>query len=237
MHEAANRRDERAAQRRDEDLAQREDEPQIPALGVDYGNLQAAPVSFIHVTFHPAWGEVKDETPCTAQGEGMCVDDDILVVPAVIAEAEIEQGSEEAGTQVTQQQDEAAREVAENVDAHGPVGDQNFAYVGGGASIMGTLSGGGNIVISLGEKCLLGANSGVGIPLGDRCTVEAGLYITAGTIITLINDQKEQTGKIKARELAGNSDLLFRRNSVTGTVECLTNKSVVELNSELHASN
>ena len=109
--------------------------------------------------------------------------------------------------------------------------------IGGGASIMGTLSGGGNIVISLGEKCLLGANAGVGIPLGDRCTVEAGLYITAGTIVTLINDQKQQTGTIKARELAGNSDLLFRRNSVTGTVECLTNKSVVELNSELHASN
>ena len=109
--------------------------------------------------------------------------------------------------------------------------------IGGGASIMGTLSGGGNIVISLGEKCLLGANAGVGIPLGDRCTVEAGLYITAGTIVTLINDQKQQTGTIKARELAGNSDLLFRRNSVTGTVECLTNKTVVELNSELHASN
>jgi 2,3,4,5-tetrahydropyridine-2-carboxylate N-succinyltransferase len=109
--------------------------------------------------------------------------------------------------------------------------------VGGGASIMGTLSGGGNMVISLGEKCLLGANSGVGIPLGDRCTVEAGLYITAGTIVTLINDQKQQTGKVKARELAGSSDLLFRRNSVTGTVECLTNKSVVELNAELHASN
>jgi 2,3,4,5-tetrahydropyridine-2-carboxylate N-succinyltransferase len=109
--------------------------------------------------------------------------------------------------------------------------------VGGGASIMGTLSGGGNMVISLGEKCLLGANSGLGIPLGDRCTIEAGLYITAGTIVTLINDQKQQTGTIKARELAGNSDLLFRRNSVTGTVECLTNKSVVELNSELHASN
>ena len=109
--------------------------------------------------------------------------------------------------------------------------------VGGGASIMGTLSGGGNMVISLGEKCLLGANSGLGIPLGDRCTIEAGLYITAGTIVTLINDQKQQTGTIKARELAGNSDLLLRRNSVTGTVECLTNKSVVELNSELHASN
>ena len=109
--------------------------------------------------------------------------------------------------------------------------------IGGGASIMGTLSGGGNIVISLGEKCLLGANAGVGIPLGDRCTVEAGLYITAGTIVTLVNDQKQETGKIKARELAGNNDLLFRRNSVTGSVECLTNKSVVELNTELHASN
>ena len=109
--------------------------------------------------------------------------------------------------------------------------------IGGGASIMGTLSGGGNIVIALGEKCLLGANAGVGIPLGDRCTVEAGLYITAGTIVTLVNDQKQETGKIKARELAGNNDLLFRRNSVTGRVECLTNKSVVELNTELHASN
>ena len=84
---------------------------------------------------------------------------------------------------------------------------------------------------------MLGANSGLGIPLGDRCTIEAGLYITAGTIVTLINDQKQKTGTIKARELAGNSDLLLRRNSVTGTVECLTNKSVVELNSELHASN
>lgn len=109
--------------------------------------------------------------------------------------------------------------------------------IGGGASIMGTLPGGGNMVISMGEKCLLGANSGLGIPLGDRCTVEAGLYITAGTIVTLVNDQKQDAGKIKARELAGNNDLLFRRNSVTGRVECLTNKSVVELNTELHASN
>jgi len=109
--------------------------------------------------------------------------------------------------------------------------------VGGGASIMGTLSGGGNMVISLGEKCLLGANAGVGIPLGDRCTLEAGLYITAGTVVTVLNDQKQVTGKMKARDLAGNSDLLFRRNSVTGTVECLTNKTAVELNRELHASN
>jgi len=109
--------------------------------------------------------------------------------------------------------------------------------VGGGASIMGTLSGGGNMVISMGEKCLLGANSGLGIPLGDRCTLEAGLYITAGTIVTLLDANKQPTGKMKARDLAGQSDLLFRRNSVTGTVECLTNKSAVELNHELHAAN
>ena len=109
--------------------------------------------------------------------------------------------------------------------------------VGGGASIMGTLSGGGSMVISMGEKCLLGANAGLGIPLGDRCTLEAGLYITAGTIVTMLDDQKQVSGTLKARDLAGKSDLLFRHNSVTGTVECLTNKSAVELNSELHSSN
>jgi 2,3,4,5-tetrahydropyridine-2-carboxylate N-succinyltransferase len=109
--------------------------------------------------------------------------------------------------------------------------------VGGGASIMGTLSGGGSMVISMGEKCLLGANAGLGIPLGDRCTLEAGLYITAGTVVTMLDDQKQVSGKLKARELSGKSDLLFRRNSVTGTVECLTNKSAVELNSELHSAN
>jgi 2,3,4,5-tetrahydropyridine-2-carboxylate N-succinyltransferase len=109
--------------------------------------------------------------------------------------------------------------------------------IGGGASIMGTLSGGGSMVISMGEKCLLGANAGLGIPLGDRCTLEAGLYITAGTIVTLLDDQKQVLSTLKARELSGKSDLLFRRNSVTGTVECLTNKSAVELNAELHSSN
>ena len=65
--------------------------------------------------------------------------------------------------------------------------------VGGGASIMGTLSGGGNMVISMGEKCLLGANSGLGIPLGERCTLEAGLYITAGTIVTMLDENKQPT--------------------------------------------
>lgn len=109
--------------------------------------------------------------------------------------------------------------------------------VGGGASIMGTLSGGGSMVISMGEKCLLGANAGLGIPLGDRCTLEAGLYITAGTVVTMLDDQMQVSGKVKARDLSGKSDLLFRRNSVTGTVECLTNKTAVELNSALHSSN
>ncbi len=109
--------------------------------------------------------------------------------------------------------------------------------LGGGSSTMGTLSGGGNIIITLGNQCLLGANSGLGIPLGDRCTVEAGLYITAGTKVALLDDQNQVVGQTKARELAGKDDLLFRRNSTTGAVECLTNKSAVELNEALHASN
>ncbi|MBG57739.1 MAG: 2,3,4,5-tetrahydropyridine-2,6-dicarboxylate N-succinyltransferase [Porticoccus sp.] len=109
--------------------------------------------------------------------------------------------------------------------------------LGGGSSTMGTLSGGGNIIITIGNRCLLGANSGLGIPLGDRCTVEAGLYITAGTKVSLLDDQNQLVGQTKARELAGKDDLLFRRNSATGAVECLTNKSAVELNEALHVSN
>jgi 2,3,4,5-tetrahydropyridine-2-carboxylate N-succinyltransferase len=109
--------------------------------------------------------------------------------------------------------------------------------IGGGASIMGTLSGGGKEVISLGVKCLLGANAGVGISLGDRCTIEAGLYVTGGTIVTMLDDHREASGKAKARDLSGQSDLLFRRNSITGTVECLTNKTAVELNDALHSAN
>ncbi len=109
--------------------------------------------------------------------------------------------------------------------------------LGGGCSTMGTLSGGGNIIISVGEECLLGANAGIGIPLGDRCTVEAGLYITAGTKVILLDDGNNEVEQLKARELAGKSDLLFRRNSITGAVECKTNKSAVALNAELHANN
>ena len=109
--------------------------------------------------------------------------------------------------------------------------------LGGGSSTMGTLSGGGNIVISVGKECLLGANAGIGIPLGDRCTVESGLYITAGTKVNMLDDQGKPVKTAKARDLASKSDLLFRRNSSTGAVECLTNKSAVELNEELHANN
>lgn len=109
--------------------------------------------------------------------------------------------------------------------------------LGGGCSTMGTLSGGGNIIISVGKECLLGANAGIGIPLGDRCTVESGLYITAGTKVALLDDQNTLVENLKARDLAGKSDLLFRRNSLTGTVECKANKSAIALNEELHANN
>jgi 2,3,4,5-tetrahydropyridine-2-carboxylate N-succinyltransferase len=109
--------------------------------------------------------------------------------------------------------------------------------LGGSSSTMGTLSGGGNIIISVGKECLLGANAGIGIPLGDRCIVEAGLYITAGTKVVMLDDSKQVAGETKARELAGKSDLLFRRNSVSGAIECLTNQTAVELNEALHAHN
>jgi 2,3,4,5-tetrahydropyridine-2-carboxylate N-succinyltransferase len=102
--------------------------------------------------------------------------------------------------------------------------------IGGGASIMGTLSGGGKEVISIGQRTLLGANSGIGISLGDDCVVEAGIYITAGSKITLPD------GKIiKAKELSGANNLLFRRNSQSGNLEVLPKTgSWSGLNSALH---
>ena len=109
--------------------------------------------------------------------------------------------------------------------------------LGGGCSTMGTLSGGGDIVLSLGEGCLIGANAGVGIPLGNRCTVEAGLYVTAGTKVNMLDADGMPVETVKARELMGKDELLFRRNSSTGAVECLTNRSAIELNEELHAHN
>ncbi len=109
--------------------------------------------------------------------------------------------------------------------------------LGGGCSTMGTLSGGGNIILSVGKECLIGANAGIGIPLGDRCTVEAGLFVTAGTKVNMLDAEGMPVETLKARELMGKDDLLFRRNSTTGAVECLTNRSAVELNEELHAHN
>ncbi|MBA6412760.1 2,3,4,5-tetrahydropyridine-2,6-dicarboxylate N-succinyltransferase [Parahaliea sp. F7430] len=109
--------------------------------------------------------------------------------------------------------------------------------LGGGCSTIGTLSGGGNIVISVGRECLIGANAGIGIPLGDRCTVEAGLFVTAGTKVSVLDSQGQVLEVVSARELANKADLLFRRNSISGAVECLSNHSAVELNSELHAHN
>ena len=109
--------------------------------------------------------------------------------------------------------------------------------LGGGCSTMGTLSGGGNIVIKVGEGCLIGANAGIGIPLGDRNTVESGLYVTAGTKVALLDDKNQLVKVVKARDLAGQPDLLFRRNSQTGAVECKTHKSAIELNETLHAHN
>ena len=105
--------------------------------------------------------------------------------------------------------------------------------VGGGAAIMGTLSGGGKERIVVGERCLLGSNSGLGISLGDDCVVEAGLYLTAGTIVTMHASGQ----RVKARELSGQSGLMFIRNSVTGTVEARPRVNAWgALNAQLHAA-
>jgi 2,3,4,5-tetrahydropyridine-2-carboxylate N-succinyltransferase len=106
--------------------------------------------------------------------------------------------------------------------------------IGGGASIMGTLSGGGKHKVSIGKRALLGANSGIGISIGDDSIVEAGLYVTAGIKVNLILDGRSQV--VKAAELSGLPGLMFRRNSQTGAVEAIAREGVgVELNSELHA--
>lgn len=104
--------------------------------------------------------------------------------------------------------------------------------VGGGASIMGTLSGGGKNVISVGKRCLLGANAGLGISLGDDCVVEAGLYVTAGTKVQTADGQT-----VKARDLSGADNLLFRRNSLSGAVEVVKRDGTgITLNEALHAN-
>ena len=108
----------------------------------------------------------------------------------------------------------------------------NNSDLGGGSSTMGTLSGGNDVKISIGENCLLGANSGIGISLGDNCTVEAGLYITAGTKVTI--NENNNTKLVKASSLSGFSNLLFYRDSTNGMVVAKDNIKVSELNEALH---
>lgn len=114
----------------------------------------------------------------------------------------------------------------------------NNSDVGGGASIMGTLSGGGKLRNSIGEHSLLGANAGIGISLGDNCVVEAGLYVTAGTKITIYDKAKVEAGQeldvVKGADLSGKDNILFIRNSVNGRIEARYRKVGIELNEKLH---
>ena len=114
--------------------------------------------------------------------------------------------------------------------------------IGGGASIMGTLSGGGTQVIAIGRRCLVGANAGIGISLGDDCVVEAGCYVTAGTKVLLHPEPTQRSDAaeprvVKASELSGADGVLFRRNSLTGAVEALPRSGEgIALNTALHAN-
>ena len=110
----------------------------------------------------------------------------------------------------------------------------NNSDIGGGASTMGTLSGGNDKKISIGENCLLGANSGIGISLGDNCTVEAGLYVTVGTKITMLDNGVSKI--IKAVELSGICNILYYRNSTNGKVIATSNNKISDLNKELHSN-
>ena len=106
--------------------------------------------------------------------------------------------------------------------------------LGGGCSTMGTLSGGNEVKISVGEDCLLGANSGLGIPLGNRCIVEAGLYLTGGAKVEVIDANGETKDTVKASSLSNEDDLMFIRNSLTGAIQCKPNYKSVILNESLH---
>lgn len=114
----------------------------------------------------------------------------------------------------------------------------NGSDIGGGASIMGTLSGGGKLRNSIGEHSLLGANAGIGISLGDNCVVEAGLYVTAGTKVTIWDKAKAAAGEplevVKGADLSGKDNILFIRNSVNGRIEARYRKTGIELNEKLH---
>lgn len=109
--------------------------------------------------------------------------------------------------------------------------------LGGGCSTMGTLSGGGKEVITVGKNCLIGANAGIGFPLADGCIVEAGLYVTAGTKLNLLDHENNFVKAVKAKDISHLKGHLFRRNSLSGGVECLPLKTAIELNDELHSNN
>ena len=110
----------------------------------------------------------------------------------------------------------------------------NNSDIGGGASTMGTLSGGNETKIFIGENCLLGANSGIGISLGDNCTVEAGLYLTSGTKVTIFDNDVSKI--IKAVELSGKPNILYYRDSTNGKVIAAVNNKISDLNKELHSN-
>jgi 2,3,4,5-tetrahydropyridine-2-carboxylate N-succinyltransferase len=106
--------------------------------------------------------------------------------------------------------------------------------LGGGASTMGTLSGGNEVKISVGENCLMGANSGLGIPLGNNCIIEAGLYITGGSKVEVFDQDMQSKGIIKAEKLSNKNNILFIRNSLSGAIEARVNTKSIELNDPLH---
>jgi 2,3,4,5-tetrahydropyridine-2-carboxylate N-succinyltransferase len=110
----------------------------------------------------------------------------------------------------------------------------NNSDIGGGASTMGTLSGGNDTKIFIGENCLLGANSGIGISLGDNCTVEAGLYLTSGTKVTIFDNDVSKI--VKAVELSGKPNILYYRDSTNGKVIAAENNKISDLNKELHSN-
>ena len=115
------------------------------------------------------------------------------------------------------------------------VGDDSD--IGGGSSTLGQLSGGGTQLVSLGSNCLIGANAGLGIALGDRCTIESGLYLTAGCKVQMLDEDGKPQHQCRATELIGQSDLVFWRNSVNGAIECRPNRKAASLNQDLHDHN
>jgi 2,3,4,5-tetrahydropyridine-2-carboxylate N-succinyltransferase len=113
----------------------------------------------------------------------------------------------------------------------------NGSDLGGSSSTMGTLSGGGTELVSVGENCLIGANAGIGFPLADGCTIEAGLYVTAGMKVNMLNAEGDLVKITKAKDIRAEKNLIFRRNSLSGAIECIPDTGNMSLNEELHSHN